>query len=808
MKKFFVQKRSTQHAIAHSSKGVWLGLGIAVLLLTSALAVGDNNPDPTNTKTANLSPEIKTVYIRLNEGQPKLTQKIVVPPGMNALHLTLGADPDIKFVLRTPQGDIFPTDTPWAFGGTFSTSTANNGTVYSSITLNQPVTGAWTLELSTATPKTPNSLAVLEYSLDGTLLPESKPAPSSTLQIDYNQIEGKPILMSLYAEAPGLPLAPEAQVEVVNFLEDGSQHKQTVKLYDNGNATNGDAKAGDGLYSALVPSLPPTSYVAFSKVNATVGKEDLELGGYTIFVVYRKTAFITPKISEEIAQDDNEDGLIDRLVFKVPIEWVEREGPSIIRADLEGSNKKYVSIYPDQYSFTKDMKFASISISVEDIVKNVGVDGPYKIIHFIHAWEPDNGVYDGIVDHLVQNIGDAGYTKPYKLKDFDGPYFENERFISDRGIDTNGNGLYDKIGITVSIDSRASFPEALTWHANMNLKAADGTPQIKNNTITGQSDYKVIKGTNRFEFIFDVQELGLNGIGGPFEVDPFYVFANHGIEFPQVKYYDTTEGVNSPLGFTKDYTNKLEGSVPTRKVGNGITSSATITAARAQTLLAGATITPNDPSVATPDVPALAAKAAGICSNTVSTVSRIIATPAEFNQLFGTSDCVVVTGNLVVNQGVLLKNKRLILDASSSVTFNGTLTIKDSVVVAGTIAVKGILNAENSKLYALNPLGSFTLMTGSSLFGISTVASAGGINNVGSFSASSTAFADVAFIAGKSILSNSIKGKAIFWSGGPMIVSGDIDLTGAIYAKGMINVGGTTKLTLEQRSLNGDLPLE
>ncbi len=787
-------------------KRIWWTMGLACLAVTSALAAS-NAFQSSPTESVQMSPEIKTLYLRLNAQKPTLTEKLVVPVGMDALNITLATDPDIKFVLRDDNRSIFPIDNPNAFNGTFSTTTADNGTIQSKITVKYPSPGAWTLELSTATPKTPNSLAVLEYTVDGKRTPEAGGglnSPTSALKIDYNQIEGQPILMTLVADAAGLPLASEATVEIVNNLEDGTQQSTSVKLYDNGNNANGDATAGDGLYSALAPGLPKTSYIAFSKLAATPGKEKLELGSSAMFVVYDKTARVTPKITEEIAEDSNNDGLIDRLVFKVPIEAVWREGPSILMAALQDSTGRTVDIIPDKLGFTKDMKFATMSVSAERIRQEIKVDGPYKIIQFRHLWEPteSNGQHDGISTHMVQNIGDAGYTKAYRIKDFSHPYIDTDslHMVSERGIDTNGNGLFDQIGITVSFESAVDFANSPDWVFDAELQSF-GSDDNDHRLVSKRPKSKIFKGINQIELIFDVREFGLNGEIGPFEVTNFNLHPETPTEGNQDYDFPT-------LGPTKTYPALLEGSKTLRKVGGGITSSATITANRTKTLLAGATLIPNDPSVTLPDVPALAAKAARICDNTVSNVPSIIATPAQLEQIFIDSNCAVVTGNLVVNQGVLLKNKRLILDANSSITFNGALTIKDSVIVAGNIVVKGILNAENSKLYALNPLGSFTLSAGSSLFGISTIASAGGINNVGSFSASSTAFADVAFIAGKSILSNSIKGKAIFWSGGPLIVSGDIDLIGALYAKGMINIGGNTKLTLERRSLNGDLPLE
>ncbi len=798
-----MKSAKTPQLASNKPKRTWWTIGLACLALTSALAA-NNALQNTPADTVTMAPEIKTLYLRLNAAKPSLKQKIVVPAGMDALNITLGADPDIKFVLLTPDGDVFPTETPEAFNGTFSTSTAENGIIYSKMTLNHPHTGAYVLELSTATPKTPNSLAVLEYTIDGKRTPEGLNTPSSALKIDYSQVEGQPILMTVAADAAGLPLASEATVEIVNNLADGTQHSTTVKLHDDGNNATGDAKAGDGLYSTFAPALPPTSYMAFSKLSAMVGAEKLELSGFGMFVVYEKTARITPKIVEEIAQDDNGDGLIDSLVFKVPVEAVWREGPSWITGALEGSNGNVASGRIGQAGLTKDMKFATFTVSTEEIRKEIGVDGPYKIIQFRNMWQPSepNGQHDGISAHMVQDIGDMGYTKAYRIKDFSRPYIDTNslHMVSERGIDTNGNGLFDQIGITVSFESAVDFVNSPDWVFDAELQSFGGDDN-DHRLVSKRPKSKIFKGINQIELIFDVREFGLNGEIGPFEVTNFNLHPETPTEGNQDYDFPT-------LGPTKTYPALLEGSKTLRKVGGGITSSATITAARTKTLLAGATLTPNDPSVTLPDVPALAAKAARICDNTVSTVPSIIATPAQFDQLFIDSNCAVVTGNLVVNQGVLLKNKRLILDANSSVTFNGALTLKDSVIVAGNIAIKGVLNAENSRLYALNPMGSFTLCAGSSLFGISTIASAGGINNVGSFSASSTAFADVAFIAGKSILSNSIKGKAIFWSGGPLIVSGDIDLIGALYAKGMINIGGNTKLTLERRSLNGDLPLE
>jgi hypothetical protein len=810
----FMKKIEKSNLLGRQSKPTQWVIILAALVITTALAT-NSILQSSPSATAAMSPEVKTVYLRLNATQPSLTQKIVVPAGVDALDLALGNDPDIKFVLRNPQGVAFDPSNPTAMNATLSTSTADNGTIYNKINLKKPGSGAWVLELSTNTPKSPNSLAVLEYTMDGLNL------PSTALKIDYEQIEDQPILMTLAVDPAGLTLPAEAEVDIVNNLEDGSQKHRTVKLYDDGNNANGDFKAGDGLYSALSPALPPTAYVAFSKIPVMVGTETLELGGgWSMFAVYDKTARVTPKIVEEIAQDDNSDGLIDRLTFKIPIENVWREGPSFINAYLKGSNGNAAYITQDQLGFTKDMKFATMSVSAEDIKKEVGVDGPYEITGFRHEWMPNgpledaNAQYAGISHHMIQYIEDFEYTtKAYSIKDFSRPYLENFKFISDRGIDTNGNGFFDQIAITFSVDSATNFDESLEWASESSLIAAPGTPDIKlrsgwpslrSQIIT----LKLVKGTNTFELIFDVRELGLNNVGGPFHVlYPPSVYSQDLGNLVKGIATDLNVKYPNPFGVTKNYTGKLEGSNPIRNVGNGITSAGSVRINGNKTLLAGATITSNAPNVALPNVATLAANAVGTCSNSVVSGNKILATQAEFDKLFGTSACLSLQGDLTINQGISLQGKRLILNATSRLSINGTLNTKDSVVVASQVMINGALVSQNSKIYSLNPSSTFILNSGSSLGGITTVASAGGLIVNGTFSTPNTVYVNAALVAGRSILINgSLKGSVIAWAGDTLTLNGKSEIVGALYAKGDININGGTQLTLEKRSLNSDLP--
>jgi hypothetical protein len=551
----------------HKFKRMWQIIGAIWLSITVALGIAMvSTPPPIKGVVSSkmyVAPQSSTRYLDLNTKNPKISKKIVVPAGLISLNIRLILDPNIEFTLKNPKGVLFQTKNPSAMNAEFSIDDIRLG-IDNQISINKPMAGAWVLDLNYTSSKETHPTARLELTLDG------NKAPSSELKIDTNQVEGQTVRMILTSRSAGLPLEKEATVKLTR---DWIKHSQ-LKLYDNGNPKNGDTKAGDGIYSALAPALAPNasydSYRATSTLNALVGKEKLEMESSSDFKVYKKTARIIPKIVEEIAQDDNHDGLIDRLTFKVPIESVWKEGPSRVTADLQALNDKNTSpplrmAYGkmDQKGFTKGMKFATFTVSAKDIKQNIGMDGPYKIINFQHVWlaEPFGEDY-GYNRHIVQNIGDAGYTRAYKIRDFSRPYLDHYKFISDRGIDTDGNGLFDQIAITYSVDSATNFNTSLEWNSKSILTAAPGTPAIRDKFGTPYLRSKAIqqhlvKGTNTFELIFDVHELSLKNLGGPFNVNRPNIYPNGPIKGlvndEDIKY-------PNPFGITKNYTGKLEGS--------------------------------------------------------------------------------------------------------------------------------------------------------------------------------------------------------------------------------------------------------
>jgi hypothetical protein len=568
-----IMETQNQDQADHKFKRMWQIIGAVWLSITVALGISMVSAPPPKKGVVSskmyVAPQSSTRYLDLNTKNPKISQKIVAPAGLSSLNIELILDPNIEFTLRNPKGVLFQTENPSAMKAEFSIDDIRLG-IDNQISINKPMAGAWILNLNYTSSKEVYPTARLELTLDG------DKAPSSELKINDDQIEGQPIRMILTSRSAGLPLEKEATVNLAIDLVNYGQ----FKLYDNGNLKNGDVKAGDGIYSTLAPALAPNvdynSYRATSTLNALVGQEKLEMKSSSDFKVYKKTARIVPKIVEEIAQDDNHDGLIDRLTFKVPIESIWKEGPSRVTADLQALSGKNTSSAPlgatymraDQTGFTKSMKFATFTVSAEDIKQNIGVDGPYKIVNLQHVWDAESSNEDnGYLYHLVQNIGDAGYTRAYKIRDFSRPYLDHYKFISDRGIDTNGNGLFDQIAITYSVDSATNFDTSLEWNSESMLTAVPRTPAVGDEFGAPYLRSKaiqqhLIKGTNTFELIFDVRELGLKNLGGPFNINRPSVYPNGPIKGlvndEDIKYPD-------PFGITKSYTGKLEGSKPVIK---------------------------------------------------------------------------------------------------------------------------------------------------------------------------------------------------------------------------------------------------
>lgn len=469
-------------------------LASLVLFTSSGLAVSPPS-------SIDLQPLQETAYFTLTTAAPSAVKPLPVVAAGTRLHLLVLRHDSVAFSLRSPSGAIITAATISGVSGTFE-SIPDNGTVTDEVDIPNAAVGTWNVVFTASTPTT-LSQAVLDYLLIG------PSALSISLLTDYNQVEGVPVVVSVPIFAGGAPvLGAAVQVSIENHATGAVV---TFPALDNGSAAQGDSHAADGLYSLQASGLPSGYYVVTATARATVNGVPVTTRASGQFNLYPRTAQLQGTVTDQGVDVDG-DGLLDKLTLSFPLSTVLTSGTYTIDAALLASNGKSMRTTGGVVQLAPGDRTATIEFDAKELRDTLGVDGPYTISDVRFLWSPEtDAVQPGT--HLIQRFESLGQTRPYLLSALDRPYVTLVRYLGDRGIDTNGNGLFDQLEVKFVVNS--ALEQDFNWNALLVPVAglpADGQPTLA--TATGH----LIVGDNTLTLTFPVGSYGVNKVPGPFKI--------------------------------------------------------------------------------------------------------------------------------------------------------------------------------------------------------------------------------------------------------------------------------------------------
>lgn len=320
--------------------------------------------------------------------------------------------------------------------------------------------------------------------------------------VDYSQVERRlaPLSVGVFR---GTRPVQGAQVWVT--LTNWATRKSTrLRALDDGKGS--DLRAGDGLYSLTLGNLEPAFFLAAADVTA--GKEQVHAANF--YAVNEQTAHLTGQVSDQ-GLDDDGDGQIDRIALTFPVAWVKRAGRYIIDAVLQGggqqvdSNDAVVNLKPGSRS-------ATIFFDAKEVAQKLNKNGPYHIKEVQFMWMPER-VETRPGDHTIQRWDDLGQSRAYNIAHIGQPLIRFTRFVSEKPIDRDGNGLIDDIAVTFEVQSRAKWP--VLW---IGCLIPLGKRQGEAEMSCAKSKTMLYPGLNTLSLTFDVRPLGAAGLSGPFGV--------------------------------------------------------------------------------------------------------------------------------------------------------------------------------------------------------------------------------------------------------------------------------------------------
>ena len=302
-------------------------------------------------------------------------------------------------------------------------------------------------------------------------------------------------VLALLAFRDGLPVAG-ASANASVYTAGTEATPTIVTLLDNGQ--NGDSSAGDGLYTGATAGLAPGHYM----VSA-----ELEAGGE------RAMAATNFHVTEPLAQlagtqadagmDTNSDGLFEWIGVNIGV-TVDSAGPYVVFASLRSKATGGEITAAARDILTVGAQSVEVPFAADKIRELLGVDGPWEIVNVRLVPVSTSGVPDGV---LLDQLPVLGLTDAYSLSQLQRPLTQILRGLTESGVDTNANGLFDLLHTTFRVDTLRAG--SYTWTGT--LRSSDGSPV---GVSSGQGS--LVAGVTTIGFTFDGNLIGAAGLDGPY----------------------------------------------------------------------------------------------------------------------------------------------------------------------------------------------------------------------------------------------------------------------------------------------------
>ena len=356
-----------------------------------------------------------------------------------------------------------------------------------------PAPGAWTVRV-TLPPTAPASFVSVAAVMAGGLGVNLVTSRST-------YFAGDTAVLAVVAFEGNSPL--DGATVTANVYQEGAEGSPIV-LTPLDDGVSPDDAAGDGLYTALLASLPVGHYL----VEAVVQSGARRATAGTDFEVAPRLARFTGGVGDQ-GVDTNGDGLFDHIAIAFDVE-VEEPGAYTLTAVLRaGSDQALVS--GGEATLPTGASTVTVPFGADSIRKFLGVDGPYAITDVVLTRLGDATLGERVADRRAS----FGNTQPYTLAQLQRPITIIPAGLVDQGVDTDADGLFDLLRVTFDVDTRQFG--SYTWTGD--LRAPDGTVL---GIASGQGVLDA--GVTTVEFVFPGLPIGESGQDGPYTVGNVAVY--------------------------------------------------------------------------------------------------------------------------------------------------------------------------------------------------------------------------------------------------------------------------------------------
>lgn len=366
--------------------------------------------------------------------------------------------------------------------------------------IEQPEVGDWSYRIEETGTLTTTRAVFLEAHF-------ASPVRAAIVSADPRVRQDRTVTLGLVvAEGTALRTAGLTIDARLNRL-DGSAPPVPVTFRDDG--TDGDRTAGDGLFTASFRPDALGAYGVEAVITGTTsqGNPFLRMAS-TTFEVTPVHATLTGSFTDRGIDDDG-DGLFDRIGIAPGLD-VTAAGDYLVTVVLKASNDTTLAANVTT-ALTTSSASAEVFFRADDIRRELGVDGPYRVSLVIVEHITSSAV---VVADERTNLGDtAGYTLTQLERD---PI----TIVSDGtavGVDTNGNGKFEFLDIDLPVNFQ--YNGSYQWSASL-VDSAGVTIVAAGNQDAFDS------GAATLTLRFDGTAIAQNGVDGPYFVRSLLIYGS------------------------------------------------------------------------------------------------------------------------------------------------------------------------------------------------------------------------------------------------------------------------------------------
>lgn len=271
-----------------------------------------------------------------------------------------------------------------------------------------------------------------------------------------------------------------------------------VTLLDNGIGT--DAVANDGIYTGQLTNttLPGNYRISFvARRNAAPSVAGFSREDFALATVSNSSSAITGPF-RDFGSDSDGNGFFNILVVELGLD-ITAQANYRVRGILKDANGKTLDASTEAI-LGVGSRTVALQFNGEEIFNN-RVDGPYSLSLVRLAEESNFEILP------VDEAMDVHQTAAYSFRAFEHSRIHLTGNGSATGVDTDSNGLFDRLDVIVQVEVTNSG--SYQWSAR--LTDRNGT-EIGFASRTGFFN----SGTNNLTFTFAGKPIGQNGVDGPY----------------------------------------------------------------------------------------------------------------------------------------------------------------------------------------------------------------------------------------------------------------------------------------------------